>query len=59
MPVHAGALVFLGLPLIDNLLLEELAGACASLGRWQFQLTVAPLALGRFTGSPVNPIALL
>jgi kynurenine formamidase len=59
MPVHAGALAFLGLPLIDNLALEELAQVCAELDRWTFLLTVAPLALRRATGSPVNPIALL
>jgi kynurenine formamidase len=59
MPVHAGALVFLGLPLLDNLLLEELAEACADRRRWDFQLVVAPLALQRFTGSPVNPMAIL
>jgi kynurenine formamidase len=59
MPVHAGALAFLGLPLIDNLLLEDLAQVCAELDRWHFLLTVAPLALRRATGSPVNPIALL
>jgi kynurenine formamidase len=59
MPVHAGALALLGLPLIDNLLLEDLASACAELDRWTFLLTIAPLALRRATGSPVNPIALL
>jgi kynurenine formamidase len=59
MPVHAGALTFLGLPLLDNLLLEELATACATHGRWDFQLVVAPLALSRCTGSPVNPIGIL
>ncbi|MCU1657187.1 MAG: putative cyclase [Pseudonocardiales bacterium] len=59
MPVHAGALAYLGLPLLDNLLLEGLSAACAARGRWDFQLVVAPLALARFTGSPVNPIAIL
>lgn len=59
MPVHAGALVYLGLPLLDNLLLEELAWGCAERGRWEFQLLVAPLPLVRFTGAPVNPIAVL
>lgn len=59
MPVHAGALTRLGLPLLDNLLLEELATACARRGRWDVLLVVAPLALARFTGSPVNPIAVL
>lgn len=59
MPVHAGALAYLGLPLLDNLLLEQLALACAERERWEFQLIVAPLVLSRFTGSPVNPIAVL
>jgi kynurenine formamidase len=59
MPVHAGALAVLGLPLLDNLLLEELATACAEQQRWDFLLTVAPLALHRATGSPVNPLAVL
>lgn len=59
MPIHAGALAFLGLPLLDNLLLEGLAEACAGAGRWTFQLVVAPLALVRATGSPVNPVAIL
>ena len=59
MPVHAGALAYLGLPLLDNLLLEELAASCVARARWDFQLIVAPLALARFTGSPVNPIAVL
>ncbi len=59
MPIHAGALTFLGLPLLDNVWLEELAAACAQAGRWEFQLVVAPLALHRATGSPVNPLALL
>jgi kynurenine formamidase len=59
MPIHAGALVHLGLPLLDNLLLEELAAACAERHRWDFQLVIAPLVLSRCTGSPVNPIAVL
>jgi kynurenine formamidase len=59
MPVHAGALTYLGLPLLDNLLLDELASACAARRRWDFQLVVAPLALTRCTGSPVNPIGIL
>jgi kynurenine formamidase len=59
MPIHAGALAVLGLPLLDNLMLEELAHTCAQLQTWEFLLTVAPLALRRATGSPVNPLALL
>lgn len=59
MPIHAGALAVLGLPLLDNLVLEELSRMCAQLQTWEFLLTVAPLALRRATGSPVNPLAVL
>jgi kynurenine formamidase len=59
MQVHAGALAFLGLPLLDNLWLDDLATRCAELGRWTFQLVVAPLAITHGTGSPVNPTAVL
>ncbi len=56
--VHIVGLVGLGLWLIDNANLEELARACASRKRWEFMLTIAPLRLQHTTGSPVNPIAL-
>lgn len=56
--LHVVALVAMGLWLIDNMNLEELARACAARRRWEFMLTVAPLRLERTTGSPVNPIAL-
>jgi kynurenine formamidase len=59
MPVHTGALVHLGLALIDNLALEDLAAACAESGRYEFLAVVAPLPLARFTGSPVSPVAVL
>ena len=58
-PIHALALTALGMPLLDNLALEELSGACAAAGRYEFLLTVAPLVIPRGTGSPVNPIAVL
>jgi kynurenine formamidase len=56
--VHIVALVSMGLWLIDNANLEELAKACAARRRWEFMLTIAPLRLQGVTGSPVNPIAL-
>ncbi len=56
--LHVVALVTLGLWLIDNMNLEELAQACAARRRWEFMLTIAPLRLQNTTGSPVNPIAL-
>ena len=58
-PIHAMALTGLGMPLLDNLTLEELSAECAALGRYEFLLIVAPLVVPRGTGSPVNPIAVL
>lgn len=56
-PIHVIGLVAMGLWLIDNCTLEALAGHCRDLGRYEFQLSVAPLRLAGCTGSPVNPIA--
>lgn len=58
-PIHAMALTGLGMPLLDNLTLEELSVECAALGRYEFLLMIAPLVIPRGTGSPVNPIAVL
>jgi len=57
-PFHIVALVGLGLWLIDNMNLEDVAQACVERKRWEFLLAVAPLRLRNVTGSPVNPIAL-
>jgi kynurenine formamidase len=54
---HVVCLVAMGLWLIDNANLEEVARTAAERRRWQFLLTVAPLRLKNVTGSPVNPIA--
>ncbi|MEW6272918.1 MAG: cyclase family protein [Thermodesulfobacteriota bacterium] len=59
LPIHTIAIVAMGLHLLDNLELRDLARACAEERRWEFLLTVAPLVLRRGTASPVNPIALL
>jgi kynurenine formamidase len=56
-PVHVLAIVFMGLPLLDNALLEPVAQACREEGRWEFLLTVNPLHVRGGTGSPVNPVA--
>jgi kynurenine formamidase len=55
--VHDFALVYLGVHIFDNCDLEALAEAAAARKRWDFLLTVAPLAIRGGTGSPVNPIA--
>ncbi len=44
------------MPLFDNLDLEAVGEAAASLGRYEFLLTAASLPT-RGTGSPINPIA--
>jgi kynurenine formamidase len=56
--VHVVGLVAMGLWLIDNANLEEVAAACAARNRWEFMLAVAPLVLKNTTGSPVNPSAI-
>jgi kynurenine formamidase len=56
--VHVLALVAMGMPLIDNCELEDLAATCAELGRWEFQFMMSPLPLAGASGSPVNPIAI-
>lgn len=58
MPIHMIGLVAMGLHLLDNLYLEDVAAACAEEGRWEFLLTLAPLRIPGGTGSPLNPIAL-
>ena len=57
-PVHR-AIAWLGLPLLDNALLEPLADACRQRNRHDVLLVVAPLRLSGGTGSPVTPIAVL
>jgi hypothetical protein len=47
----------MGLPLLDNADLEELAEQCAAHGRWEFFFTMAPLPFAGATGSAVNPLA--
>ncbi len=55
--VHDFALAYLGVHIFDNVDLEALAEAAQARKRWEFLLTVAPLAIRGGTGSPVNPIA--
>ena len=57
-PIHVLALPGLGIPLLDNLQLENVARKCAELQRWIFNIVIAPLNIPRGTGSPVNPIAI-
>jgi kynurenine formamidase len=58
LPLHQCCLVAMGVHLLDNLALADLASACASRDRWEFLFTAAPLRIQGGTGSPINPIAL-
>jgi kynurenine formamidase len=58
LPVHSVGIVAMGLYLIDNCQLEDLAAACERFDRWHFFFNMSPLRLNGVTGSPVNPIAL-
>jgi kynurenine formamidase len=57
-PLHAFALVAMGLWLLDNAELEPLAAACGELRRWDFLGVIAALRIPRGTASPVNPVAI-
>lgn len=57
MPVHWVVVIAMGMPILDNCDFQALSEAAASRKRFEFLLTVSPLAVGGGTGSPVNPIA--
>jgi kynurenine formamidase len=56
--VHNFIQAILGIHVIDRADLEALGDAAAARNRWEFMLTVNPLALPNATGSPANPIAM-
>ena len=47
----------MGLWLLDNANLEDLAAVCERLGRWEFMLVLAPIRVAGGTGCAINPIA--
>ena len=57
-PIHILALVAMGMQLLDNQNLDDLAAACAARSRWAFMLVIAPLKLVGGTASMTNPIAI-
>ena len=57
MPIQMVGIVAMGLWLLDNCQLEDLASTCEQLGRWAFQFALAPIRFQGVTGSPVNPLA--
>jgi kynurenine formamidase len=56
-PIHVFALDALGVNLLDNLDLEQLAETAAREKRWEFMLMAAPTPVPNGSGSPINPIA--
>jgi len=58
-PLHQVVIPNLGLTIGEMWNLEDLADACAELGRYEFLLSAPPLPITGAVGSPINPIALL
>jgi kynurenine formamidase len=58
MPIHLLSLAAMGMPIVDNLDLEQAAQVAAQQHRWAFLVTFAPEPVPGGTGSPVNPTAL-
>ncbi len=56
-PIHQVGIPAMGLWILDNANLEDVAEACKQRNRWQFMVSIGPLPLHNTTGSPVNPIA--
>jgi kynurenine formamidase len=57
LPIHYFTLVALGMNLLDNLALEDVAATADKLKRWEFMLVVEPLRAQYGAGAAVNPIA--
>lgn len=57
LPLHTLLIAGLGVNLLDNQDLERVAETAARLNRWEFMLTIAPLAVRGGTGSPANILA--
>ena len=58
LPIHQVGITAMGIWILDNANLEELADACRQRNRWDFMASIEPLRLHNTTGSPVNPIAI-
>jgi kynurenine formamidase len=56
-PIHQVGIVAMGLWILDNAWLDDLAAACQRRQRWEFLISILPLRLSNATGSPVNPVA--
>jgi kynurenine formamidase len=57
-PIHMIGIPYLGLVLLDNADLDELAEVCTAENRFSFFVSVAPWRLKGATGGAVNPLAM-
>ena len=57
-PIHAVALVTMGLWLVDYMSLKDLVAECARRSRWEFFFALLPLRIVGSTSSLVNPVAI-
>ena len=57
-PIHVFAIIGLGVHLLDNLNLDEVAAMAARLNRYEFMLVVEPLRVQNGSGAAVNPVAI-
>ncbi|MGN8552305.1 UNVERIFIED_CONTAM: cyclase family protein [Microbacterium sp. SLM126] len=58
-PLHQVVIPNIGLTIGEMWNLDELAHACAALGRYDVLLSAAPLPITGAVGSPINPVAIL
>jgi kynurenine formamidase len=58
LPIHAVGIVYMGLMLGENFLLEEWASHCASDGVYEAFICAGPIPFSRAVGAPVNPIVI-
>ena len=56
-PLHELVIAGLGMPVLDSLDLERLAGEALKQKRWEFLFIAAPLRVPGGTGAPINPLA--
>jgi len=56
-PIHALCIVAMGMPIFDNLDLEQVGRESEKRKRWEFLVTASPAAVPGATGSVLNPIA--
>ncbi len=56
LPIHAVGIVYMGLMIGENFLLDEWANDCATDGVYEAFMCAGPIPFSRAVGAPVNPI---